>query len=217
MADWPFAPLRPLNYDIIMADPPWKFRLWSKKGEKKSPEAQYSTMSIDDICKLPVGQLGTRDCLLWLWATWPTLLDCGDPGRRVPSRPSHSWPGQVMEAWGFRYVTGGVWLKRTTRGKPAFGTGYRLRSACEPFLIGVMGNPFTTRKERNLIEGVRRQHSRKPEEAYQFIERWAPEAMNRVELFSRSARLGWDGWGDEQTKFDTINPKMTSIGEGVPA
>lgn len=104
---------------------------------------------------------------------------------------------RVMSAWGFDYVTGGAWHKRTVNGKTAFGTGYVLRSACEPFLIGRRGRKRpTSRSERNLIEGLAREHSRKPEEAYRLAERLLPDAR-RVELFSRTVRPGWDHWGDQ--------------------
>jgi N6-adenosine-specific RNA methylase IME4 len=202
MTDWPFGDLKPLSYDLIMCDPPWRFRLWSKKGEAKSPEAQYRTMSIAEIRALPVGQLAAPVCLLWLWSTWPTLLDPGDRGRRIPSNPEFSPPGSVMKAWGFRYVTGGAWHKRTKTGKTAFGPGYVFRSACEPFLIGALGKPVTTKKERGLIEGLARGHSVKPEEAYALCERWLPQAYRRLELFSRTDRPGWTSWGDEAGKFN---------------
>ena len=198
---WPFAGLERWAADLIMADPPWHFELYSDKGEAKSPQAQYATMSFDDIAALPVRDLGRPDCLLWLWGTWPLL-------------PQQI---EIVAAWGFRYVTVGVWHKRTSGGKTAFGTGYRLRSASEPFLIGVSGAPVTARDVRNVVEGVVREHSRKPPEAYAAAERlmlgehthdsFRAEHGRRcrlVELFSRESRPGWDGWGHEAGKFDEV-------------
>lgn len=181
---WPFDPLRPLSYDLIMADPPWQFRLWSDKGEGKSAQAQYATMDIASIKALPVSHLAGGDCLLFMWATFPMLPEALE----------------VMAAWGFRYVTGGAWHKRTAHSKTAFGTGYRLRSSCEPFLIGTIGNPPTTRACRNLIEAEAREHSRKPEAAFLMCERLLP-AGRYLELFSRQSRAGWHTWGNESGKF----------------
>ena len=182
--DWPFGNLRPNGYDLIMADPPWRFGLWSSKGEEKSPQAHYHTMSIPEIKALPVAELAAADCLLWLWATAPMLPQSFE----------------IMAAWGFRYATMGGWHKTTPGGKTAFGTGYVMRSAFEPFVIGKRGNPKTTRSVRNLVVGQVREHSRKPEEAYAAAEALMPGAA-RAELFSRTDRPGWSAWGDEAGKF----------------
>jgi len=185
MTDWPFAPLRPLTYGMIVADPPWNFMNWSVKGEKKNAKHHYDCMDLEAIKALPVSQLASGDCCLFLWATWPMLDKAFE----------------VMSAWGFDYKTGGVWHKKTVNGKTAFGTGYRVRSASEPFLLGFIGNPINSRSERNVIEGLVREHSRKPDEAYAWAERYLPDAW-RVELFSRTDRTGWDSWGDETGKFN---------------
>lgn len=183
--DWPFGALEPMSYDLIMADPPWRFELYSERGEAKSAQRHYRTMTTADICRLPVGDLATRDAVLLLWCTWPML----DAGR------------SVLDAWGFRYVSGGCWVKRHDSGRLAFGTGYRLRSASEPWLLGVVGEPATSRSHRNVIEGAPRRHSEKPVAAYRWAESYLP-AARRLELFSRTIRPGWDAWGDETGKFD---------------
>lgn len=181
----PFADLVPLSYSMIMADPPWKFELYSAKGQRKSPQAHYDCMSGDDIKALPVGHLAAPDSVLFLWATWPMLPQALE----------------VMRAWGFTYKTGGHWHKVTASGKQAFGPGYRVRGSSEPWLLGVIGNPKTSRSERNSIVGVVREHSRKPEEAFRWCERYMPDAR-RVELFSRERRPGWHSWGNESEKFN---------------
>lgn len=184
---WPFAPLRMFGYEVILADPPWLFQLRSEDGEEKSPQAHYDCMPTEEIAALPVGHLASRDCLLFMWATWPMLPDAL----------------QVMRAWGFAYRTGGAWLKKTRHGKNHMGTGYILRSATEPFLIGVIGNPRMSgaqRAIRNVIEAAVREHSRKPDEQYEILERLFPRAW-RCELFARSMRPGWDSWGREVGKF----------------
>jgi len=182
---WPFGDLTPGGYGMLMADPPWHFKLYSEKGEAKSAQAQYATMDLDAICKIPVWELAATDCVLWLWATWPMLPD----------------GLQVIRRWGFTYKTGGAWSKRTARGKQAFGTGYLLRSACEPFLIATRGEPKTSRSVRNVVEALAREHSRKPDLAYEMAEALMPRAQ-RAELFSRESRPGWATWGNEVGKFN---------------
>jgi N6-adenosine-specific RNA methylase IME4 len=183
---FPFDNLRPLSYGLIMADPPWHFATRSPRGEKKSPQAHYKCMTLNDIRTLPVRQLAAPDCLLWLWATHPML--------------PHAIA--TLEAWGFKYVTSGAWIKRTRNGKLGFGTGYVLRSASEPFLIGSVGKPKTANNVRSAFDGLLRQHSRKPDEAYQIAEQLAVGATRRVDLFARERRPRWDAWGDEINRFN---------------
>jgi len=182
---WPFGDLLPLSYDVIVADPPWEYRNWSHKGTRKGAAYQYGCMGLDAIKALPVGHLAKPDCLLWLWATNPMLDQALI----------------VLSAWGFQFKTAGHWVKRTKNGALAFGTGYILRSAGEPFLIGTIGKPKTTRSCRSVVEGLAREHSRKPDEAYGMIRKLMPHAR-RADLFSRETWPGWSSWGNESGKFD---------------
>ncbi|KMK68565.1 MT-A70 family methyltransferase [Puniceibacterium sp. IMCC21224] len=197
MTDWPFDTLTPFRYGAILADPPWAYAMRSKKGHAKSPEAHYETMDLDEIKALPVAQLAGPDCYLFLWSTWPHVKQALE----------------VLEAWSFTYVTGGAWLKRSTTGKVAMGTGYVLRSASEPYLVGKIGRPQVgSRSERNVIlapeaipdqiDSLRREHSRKPPEMRQMIERLRPRSYY-AELFGREAWDGHDVWGNQADRFDT--------------
>lgn len=191
--NWPFGDMAPRSFDMIVCDPPWRFDTWSAKGkEQKSPEVHYDCQGLDWIESLPVGDLASEDCLLWLWATNPMLPQAL----------------RVMEAWGFTYKTAGTWTKMSKtwtqdgdHWKQAFGTGYILRSANEPFLIGTIGKPKTTRSVRSAIISAVREHSRKPEEAYAAAEALMPGAR-RADLFSRQVRPGWSSWGNEVDKFE---------------
>lgn len=177
--------LRPFGgFDLIMADPPWSFENFSSAGEAKNAKAQYTCMSLDDIAALPVSALASDNCVLWLWATNPLLREAFD----------------IMDAWGFNRKTAGHWVKTTKHGKLAFGIGYILRCAGEPFLIGTRGSPKTSRSVRSVIMGPIREHSRKPDEAFAEAERLMPDAR-RIELFSRQRREGWANWGNEAEKF----------------
>lgn len=180
-----FETLRPLHYEVIVVDPPWPFELYSAAGETKSAAAQYKTMSFADIAKLPISQLARGDCLVLMWAT-------------EAIRPvAH----EIMRAWGVTYKSAFVWRKVTTNGKPRMGTGYRVRSMHEPVLLGVIGNPVHGAFP-SVFDGVARQHSRKPDEFYELVRGKTKHVLHRLDLFSRETRPGFDGWGDEATKFD---------------
>lgn len=183
--DWPFGDLRMFGYGAILADPPWSYKMYSEKGKAKSPEAHYQTMTDEELLSLPVHLLAQRDCLLMMWAVWPRL----------------EFALHLMGAWGFRYITGGAWVKRTVNGKVRWGTGYTLRSGCEPFLVGRMGNPQgTSRSVLNVIDGLAREHSRKPPQMREMVEILTPRSF-RCELFAREPWPSNDTWGNEAFKF----------------
>jgi len=188
------------RFDLIMADPPWRFQTRSRKGvTAKGAGGQYSTMSLEEIMGMPVADIAAPDCLLWLWATNPMLPVAFD----------------VLSAWGFTFKTAGHWAKTTRHGKLAFGTGYILRCAGEPFIIGTRGAPKTARNIRSVIMGPLREHSRKPEEAFAAAEGLMPQAR-RLELFSRQQRPGWTVWGDQTHKFDPSAQGALSVGRTTP-
>lgn len=184
MKPWFFEPLRPLHYELIVMDPPWGFDLYSEKGNLKSAQRNYPTMTRDAIMDLPVGQLASMDCLIYLWATAPELplaIRC-------------------LEAWGFQYKSFMVWRKLTANGKTQMGTGYRVRTTGEIILVGALGNPKQAIVPRTIIDGVKREHSRKPEEFYQMCDRVLPQAR-RCDVFARERRPGWDAFGNELERF----------------
>ncbi len=187
MNDWPFGDLIPFSYGVIMTDCPWSYENWSEAGEEKNAKAHYECMSTEDIARLPVGTLAAKNCWLVHFGTHPMLRECI----------------QVMERWGFKFVTSGAWAKRGKSGKLAFGSGYVLRCASEPFIIGKMGNPpICSHSIRTIIEAPRRRHSEKPPEAYELCEELAGD-VKRLSLFDRKSRPGWDTWGNQAGLFDT--------------
>lgn len=177
---WPWGSFEAHSFDLLMVDAAWHF----KAGGNRGANQHYSVMSLEDIAALPVGDLAAPNSLLWLWATAPML------NQQIT----------VIEKWGFTFKTSGVWVRTTKHGKIAFGTGYLLRNAHVPFLIGTRGNPVTTRSVRSVVMGRVRAHSQKPEEAYRAAEALMPGAR-RVELFSRTNRPGWSVWGNETGTF----------------
>jgi N6-adenosine-specific RNA methylase IME4 len=195
-SDWPadvFAHLPLFGYDFLMVDPPWHFSTHSMKGQDKGALRHYRTWTLRKIKALPVGQLASRNCTLMLWGTSPLLLDA--------EQPSRSPMGEVLEAWGFRYGAFGGWAKRTRNKKLRYGPGYVLRSVMEPFLIAATGSPQHDLGTPNLIEGLARRHSEKPDAAYRWAEKYMPNAR-RIEICSRTNRPGWDVWGDQTGMFN---------------
>lgn len=175
------------RFSGVIIDPPWRFRTYSLKGiTPKGAEGQYQCLDLEDIKAFPIRDILSPHAYILLWATYPMLPQALD----------------VLQSWGLNYVTGGAWAKQSKTGaKWAFGTGYVLRSASEPFLIAKMGKPSPrSRRQRNLIIEPVREHSRKPEGQYALME--ALSAGPFLELFSRGpAREGWTQWGDELGKY----------------
>jgi N6-adenosine-specific RNA methylase IME4 len=179
-----------LPYDVILADPPWRFQTWSDNGKGRSPERHYPCMSIEDICRLPVEAIAAENCALFLWYTKPLAL--GTDGI-APE------PQRVIEAWGFRYATmAWTWVKLNPSGMGVhMGTGYYTRGSVEFCALAVRGiMPVAARDEVDVLMAPVREHSRKPDEQYGKIERLYPNARY-VELFARQRRPGWDAWGNE--------------------
>lgn len=185
-----------MQYDVILADPPWAYAVWDKDtGSGRSAESHYPTMSLEDICKLPVKDYAADNCVLFLWAVYPSIFDAQN----------------VIEAWGFKYKTLAFeWVKMNTSGKGwHIGMGYYTRANPEPCLLAVRGSmPVAVHDERNLlatyddemfglpIVAKVREHSRKPAEQYGKIERLYPN-MRYLEMFARRTRPGWDVFGNQ--------------------
>jgi N6-adenosine-specific RNA methylase IME4 len=176
LAARPTAPLENgKRYHVIYADPPWQYE--HPISESRRIENQYPTMSLDDIVALPVSNIAADDSILFLWVTTPM------------ARKGFT----VMEAWGFEYRTGMVWVK------PSIGMGHWVRQRHELIYIGTRGSiptPAPENKPDSVLEAPRLDHSQKPEEMYNIIESMLPGLL-RVELFARDKRPGWDSWGNQ--------------------
>ena len=171
------------KYKIIYADPPWQYRVYSKKGQGRSAENHYHTMNIKDIMALLVDKIADKDCILFLWITFPCLKE----------------GIEVMERWGFKYKTCGFnWVKRNKKKNTYFiGLGFWTRSNSEVCLIGTKGQPKRVSKSVPQICDARiMEHSRKPAEIRERIVELCGE-LPRIELFARDKVKGWDSLGDE--------------------
>lgn len=184
----------PRIYRCIVADPAWMPDLggtWSAKADKGRPQRFYPTMTLDDIKALQVP--AASQCHLYLWCISQHV----------------DWGYEVARAWGFDPVVLMTWKK------PGLGVG-RFRCNTEHFLIARkgnrQGNPFGTggrvsqatdgtcfdwddTGEGELLEWPRARHSEKPKEIFELAEKLSPGP--RLEMFARTRRAGWDGWGNQ--------------------
>jgi N6-adenosine-specific RNA methylase IME4 len=185
------------QYGVIYADPPWAYETYSAKGKGRSAEAHYDCLSLEDIKALPVTAWAAKDAVLYVWCTAPHLENAL----------------AVLAAWGFAYKSNFAWIKER------IGTGYWSRNRHEHLLLGTRGSDrhehlligargsMVCPRYRGIppadsvIEGQRREHSRKPDRAAEIIEQYYPD-VPKLEMFARFSRPGWDVWGDQVGLLD---------------
>ena len=191
------------GFQTILADPPWRF---ANRTGKIAPEhrrlGRYATMTLEEIKALPVAAHAAENAHLYLWV----------PNALLPEGLA------VMRAWGFRYVTNIVWAKRRKDGGPdGRGVGFYFRNVTELLLFGVKGRLRTLaagRRQVNLIESRKREHSRKPDEQYRLIESCSPAPY--LELFARYPQPRWAAWGNEADLTITPQGKIFRGYQGGP-
>lgn len=166
------------RYGVIVADPPWRFDVWSPLNANRIAENHYPCMPTDEIAALDVPSIAAEDSGLFLWATAPMM----------------EMAFKVMAAWGFAYKTHCVWAKDRT------GTGYWFMNQHELLLVGTRGQipaPAPGSQWSSLLAAPRGRHSEKPEAALEMIEHYFPNLL-KIELYRRGPpRPGWDAWGNE--------------------
>jgi len=169
------------KYRVIYADPPWKYMENGISGVSAvydiSVDKHYPQMSIEQICKLPVNEIADDNAVLFLWVTTSFLEKSFE----------------VIKAWGFEYKTSFVWYKK----KHNFGYYNSVRH--EFLLICTKGS--CTPDSDKLVNSVQiiersKKHSEKPEEFRRIIDTLYPYG-NRIELFARETKEGWETWGNE--------------------
>lgn len=177
------------KYKIIYADPPWTFKTYSNKGKGKSAEKHYPCMCKEDIQKLPIHNITDKDSVLFLWVTYPCLLE----------------GLELIKAWGFTYKTCGFsWIKLNKKNnKPFVGMGYYTRSNNEICLLATKGKPLTrlSKSVKQVILSKIEEHSKKPSEIRDRIVELFGD-IPRIELFARQQTDGWDCWGNDVNHFE---------------
>lgn len=180
------------TYATLLADPPWRFQ---NRTGKMAPEHQrllrYPTMTLEEICTLPVKPLLAPNAHLYLWVPNALLAE----------------GLEVMRRWGFTYKSNLVWYKvRKDGGPDGRGVGFYFRNVTELVLFGVRGHLRTLqpgRTQTNVLIAQKREHSRKPDQIYPLIESCSPGPY--LELFARFCRPGWDQWGNEDVEVNSLN------------
>lgn len=168
------------KYQIIYADPPWRYR---DKNCNGACAAHYKTMSLKDISSLSIDAISDNDCVLFLWATYPLYPEALE----------------VIKHWGFKYKSIAFqWVKLNKKNlKPFYGLGRWTRGNTEPCLIAAKGKPKRISKSVfQLVFSPIRGHSQKPDIVKSKIIELLGD-LPRIELFAREKTEGWDVWGNE--------------------
>jgi N6-adenosine-specific RNA methylase IME4 len=172
------------KYRCIVADCPWSYKNVKTGGTLKSgAAAKYPLMSLDEIAALPVKEIADKNSVLYLWVPVPLKIDIAR--------------SDILEKWGFGYKTTVFWRKLKRN-----GIGYWYRGAVEECWLCTRGKVTAFRCQKpNVIESVPRIHSQKPEEFFELIEPSIEkfDLNPKIELFARTAREGWDSWGNQIT------------------
>lgn len=200
------AALPPGPFQLIYADPPWATTLWS--GQDRTPtqkrgEDHYPTLPLDQLKAIPVGDVAAKNSLLAMWTLGSHLDQAIALG----------------QAWGYTYSTDLFYWAKQKRLRPdqldmftadiapaKIGMGKHTRKQVEPCLLFTRGKGLKVLDHaiRQLIVTPAREHSRKPEQAREGLERLYGPDVTRLELFSRTPRAGWTHWGNELGKFEEL-------------
>ena len=188
------------EYNIIYADPPWRYN--GNRHGSRSTERHYPTMSLEEICALPVADISAKDSALFLWVTFPIL------------RQAFS----VIDSWGFKYKTVAfVWAKQNRKTASWFwGMGNWTRANAEICLLATKGAPKRqSGSVHQLLVSKVEEHSKKPDDARERIIQLIGDKP-RVELFARTHPPGWDVWGNEVvcTDFGSNWPEVVPFIRG---
>jgi N6-adenosine-specific RNA methylase IME4 len=161
-------------FSAISIDPPWD---WGDEGDVDQlgrAKPTYITMPFPEIKNLPIISRSKPDCHLYLWIT----------NRSLPKG------FELLEAWGFRFITLLTW------GKPHFGMGNYFRGQTEHIMFGVKGSLPILRHDIGTLFQFNRgnNHSSKPDEIFGLLATCSPEP--RLEMFARKEHEGWMPWGN---------------------
>ncbi len=170
------------TYRCIVADPPWPQPTVGRYASRRHSRPNclaYKTMDFEEITALRIASIADIGTHLWLWTTNAFLRQAFD----------------VMEAWGFTYLTTITWVKPSGLGAWFVGTtqhclfGYYKR--CEFKRLRYMPTHF---------EAIPPEHSAKPGEFYTLVRKISCEP--RIDLFNRRIITGFNGWGDQSPYND---------------
>jgi N6-adenosine-specific RNA methylase IME4 len=160
------------QFGCIYADPPWQY---GNQSTRAATDNHYQTMTVDELCEMPVEDLADDAAHLHLWTTNGFLPDAF----------------RVIQAWGFEYKSCFVWVK------DQMGIGNYWRVSHEFLLLGVRGDAkrFNVHDKMSWLKTERTTHSAKPEKVSQMIEEVSPGPF--LELFGRRPVRGWTVFGNQ--------------------
>lgn len=154
------------KFDVLVVDPPWRF---------ENDRTPYSSMPLEEIQALPVGELASENSILFLWTT------------NAHMRYAYS----CLDAWGFTDRTILTWDKQRNS-----GMGHYLIGCSEHAILATKGRPTICRTtQTTLLRAPAGKHSTKPDEFFLMVEQLCP-SPRRIELFARRRRDAWVSWGD---------------------
>jgi N6-adenosine-specific RNA methylase IME4 len=193
------------KYKVIYADPPWKtkagraFNGYAVVNGKQifnsidntSRELAYNTMTVDEICDMPISEIVDDNAHLYMWVTNQYLLQAE----------------KVIHSWGFRYSTTLVWAKNPMGG----GLGGNYKITTEFLIFATRGSLAAKEKHIGTWFNIKREyengapcHSRKPKFFSELIEKVSPGPY--LEVFARKQHEGWDVFGNQIKNSININP-----------
>ncbi len=170
------------KYDIIYADPPWRYEN-PKNNDPKMGGCTYNTMTMDELYRLPIREIASDNCALFMWVTMPKLIE----------------GLSLIKSWGFEYRTCAFcWVKQNPSGNGIYsGLGHWTNGNAELCLFAKKGSPKRIHKNvKQIVISPRGRHSAKPPEVRERIVSLLG-SIPRIELFAREYAEGWDCWGDE--------------------
>jgi N6-adenosine-specific RNA methylase IME4 len=166
------------KFRVIYADPAWSYNDKQDTPQLGGAAKHYQTMSVEQICQLPVKQIAEKDSVLFLWVTSPLLEDSF----------------RVINEWGFKYKTSFIW------DKVKHNMGHYNSVRHEILLIATKGSCVPDNKRLyDSVQAIERNdnHSEKPIEFLNIIDDLYNYG-NKLEMFCRNIKKSnWYGWGNE--------------------
>ena len=166
------------KFRVIYSDPAWSYNDKQDTPQLGGAAKHYDTMSVSEICSLPVNEISEKDSVLFLWVTSPLLEDAFT----------------VIKAWGFKYKTSFVW------DKVKHNMGHYNSVRHEMLLIATKGSCTPDNKKLyDSVQSIERNdnHSEKPIEFLNIIDDLYNYG-NKLEMFCRNIKKDkWYGWGNE--------------------
>lgn len=157
------------KFDIILCDIPWRY---DSSTPNRAVENHYPTMSLEEICAIPIQNVMAKDAIVYMWATSGKLNQAF----------------KVMEAWNLTYKSSMIW------DKIKLGMGFHFRINHEFLLVATKGHPSPPLPENrfpSILRSPRRAHSQKPDEIYPMLEKMFPNTR-KLEMFGRVQVDGWE-------------------------